>query len=393
MPTPIEICLSSLLPTVSFLPPELISLCTSLLAQSRTKASSLKAEEEIARTYACCHIACQRLGHRLALEIGKPAPPVRPQVYERLKEYLNAVLKTTTGPRTPEAKKTVDKSNVGRPARTTTATPTKDKPAAAKTTPTSLKRRAPELELEPESGPEAANIPDHVKPLIRVVCNSSQEPRAIPHVFAGLSSILHHLSTLPSAAKRRKTSHDKAPTHIADSQIPNLIIALFVVVYNRFYDEEKVVDAPIEEAAIKALREEGGVVGRVGGEQRRSEEIHWFKEAVWTSWKDMEWIDNIPTPEDGLLPLSEEAAELVRGADDGEIDDDDVLRTPKRAVKTPLRRREKHAQRDDDELGAAGLLPGLGTMFQPAVNWLSEERCEHFEKWRKEVLREGRVAS
>ena len=43
------------------LPPELVELAVSLLAQSRNKASSLKAEEEIARSYACANLACERL--------------------------------------------------------------------------------------------------------------------------------------------------------------------------------------------------------------------------------------------------------------------------------------------------------------------------------------------
>lgn len=42
------------------LPSELLELAVSLLAQSRNKASSLKPEEEIARTYACAHLACER---------------------------------------------------------------------------------------------------------------------------------------------------------------------------------------------------------------------------------------------------------------------------------------------------------------------------------------------
>ena len=54
--------LSNLIPTLNGpLPNELVALATSLLAQSRNKASSLKAEEEIARTYACANIACERL--------------------------------------------------------------------------------------------------------------------------------------------------------------------------------------------------------------------------------------------------------------------------------------------------------------------------------------------
>ena len=44
----------------SALPLELVELAASLLAQSRNKASSLRAEEEIARTYVCAHLACDR---------------------------------------------------------------------------------------------------------------------------------------------------------------------------------------------------------------------------------------------------------------------------------------------------------------------------------------------
>lgn len=53
--------LTSLVPSLTGpLPPELLERAVSLLAQSRNKASSLKAEEEIARTYVCAHLACER---------------------------------------------------------------------------------------------------------------------------------------------------------------------------------------------------------------------------------------------------------------------------------------------------------------------------------------------
>ncbi len=57
----IEQALISLIPSISGRPPtELVQLATSLLAQSRTRASSLKADEEIARNYACANLACER---------------------------------------------------------------------------------------------------------------------------------------------------------------------------------------------------------------------------------------------------------------------------------------------------------------------------------------------
>lgn len=58
---PVEQALATLLPThANELPPELLSLALSLVAQSRSYSTSLKPEEEIARPYACAEIACKR---------------------------------------------------------------------------------------------------------------------------------------------------------------------------------------------------------------------------------------------------------------------------------------------------------------------------------------------
>jgi len=60
MPSSIEHALVTLVPSLNSLPQELTSLAGSLLAQSRARATNLKPDEEIGRTYACAHIACDR---------------------------------------------------------------------------------------------------------------------------------------------------------------------------------------------------------------------------------------------------------------------------------------------------------------------------------------------
>lgn len=60
MNKPIEQALENLLPRYSdVLPPQLIELASSLVVQSRSKCS-LKADEEVARIYACANLACER---------------------------------------------------------------------------------------------------------------------------------------------------------------------------------------------------------------------------------------------------------------------------------------------------------------------------------------------
>jgi hypothetical protein len=61
MSKPIIQALTSLIPRhPGALPPELIELASSLLAQSRNKCSNLKPDEEIGRAYACANLACER---------------------------------------------------------------------------------------------------------------------------------------------------------------------------------------------------------------------------------------------------------------------------------------------------------------------------------------------
>ncbi|KAK4895603.1 hypothetical protein LTR27_006386 [Elasticomyces elasticus] len=256
--------LSSLLPTLSPLPDTLVDLATSLVAQSRARASTLKPEEEIARTYACCHIACERLGKKLGLEVGKPAPPCQPRVYTKLKTYLSSVLRTPTTPRS--AARTGNKPASGRGDASTGASAVK--PAEPNSAGRSL-RGTPSKRPAPVAGSTPS------KRLKRTAAASPTQETAPSEVAAPATN----------TAQEEEEEHDQEP------------------------DED---------------------------------------------------IDDEPTP--------------VR-----------------RPAKTPLRRKEKHAKRDsevDEDLGAAGLLPGLGTMFQPALDWLSDERRADYKLWEKDIYRE-----
>lgn len=84
--------------------------------------------------------------------------------------------------------------------------------------------------------------------------------------------------------------------------------------------------------------------------------------------------------------VAEDVPEDVEEEPEDEDDEDVDVAAVKRPAKTPLRRKEKHV--DVDDLGAAGLLPGLGTMFQPAVDWLSDDRRSDYARWKKTILRE-----
>ena len=113
----IEQNLLSLMPTHGpQLPHRLVDTARTLLTQSRQRASTLKADEEVARMYACAHIACERsvadgprspqrqlpfrhtalTHHRLKIPLDLPPiearPPIPPRVYQRLFTHLDNIL-------------------------------------------------------------------------------------------------------------------------------------------------------------------------------------------------------------------------------------------------------------------------------------------------------------
>lgn len=74
----IEQALFSLMPTYGTdLPPSLADMAGSLLAQSRHRASTLKPDEEVARLYACAHLACDR-----CLPLPMTPPHLRAHLHE-----------------------------------------------------------------------------------------------------------------------------------------------------------------------------------------------------------------------------------------------------------------------------------------------------------------------
>jgi origin recognition complex subunit 6 len=274
MSQPILLALQSLLPTLSPLPPALIDLSTSLLSQSRTRASALKPEEEIARTYACCHIACERLGKQLGLEIGRPMPPCPPKVYAKLKAFLSSTLRTPTTPTTPRRGRFVGTGS-GRAKGEEGGTPRSGKTL--------------------RSGGEEHGMPSGRK---EGLAASNGRKRKVDEVAtAG-----------PSAQEKAQSEQQPVTRHkeVADSDPQEL---------------------------------------------------------------DAEVVDN--------------------------DDNEEPTRSTKRPSKTPLRRKEKHAKRptkmdeevDEDE-SPAGLQMGLGTMFQTAVDWLSEERREEFLEWKEGMMKQ-----
>lgn len=374
----IEQALTSLLPRLNTdLQPQLTELTSSLVAQSRLKASNLTQDEEIARTYACANIACERLKTTLNLPKIEPRPPVAPRVYKKLYGHLDSALVATRPQRSPRKvqrndiqelpqapPKTPTKRKASNPTAASSAhkgrqTPSKEASLAQYRTP--AKARKSEL----QHGGRGLEIPAWIHPMIRGLCAKLEAKGAAPHVLAGVSSVL----TLPTPKMVNGESTGK-------EKIPALIAAVFILARTRLLgvttDGKEYVGLRKNILnTIRALRIDKELIAKVTsihkgkkgwegyGDVVGKDVDAWLMELSAKGWVELDWFGNIESGAGLELPewVDYDNLELDNGGDD-----------------------------DDDDEGEEAMM-GLGTMLQDRVDYLSKRKREEFKIWQESVLR------
>lgn len=469
---PVEQAIGTLVPThANDIPPELLSLALSLVAQSRSLSTSLKPEEEIARPFACAEIACKRYASneqelllvtwytdfsvqfRLTRALKLPPllghPPCPPRAYKKLYSFLDRSLSSSTA----GTKRSASGSVPGTPSRTgsTPSTPTKEsrptrtpsKAAAAtprglqntptKSTPLKRSTTRPEspstsrtprtlANFRPSGISGASVIPDApawVMNSIRTVCKtlSTPAPRTStwsrppisrtlpPHVFAGVSSILYFVSKVSSANNESGDGEELdedmlefvEPVLLAkdqdkDEDFKELVDALIVAIYFLVLARRRTPNpsastaenAPGEEArkmdkkTFSEMRQTALTsLGLPTSERRHRDDVdQWIALIMEQSWANgKEWFENIPQA--GELDGDEAyLSDLGGDEDDGGLRDG---KRPKMMGKARVSMFSKASER-------GGLLPGLGTMMQDRVDYLSDDRREDFVEWKADIM-------
>ncbi|KAN0084857.1 Origin recognition complex, subunit 6 [Elaphomyces granulatus] len=438
---PVEQALSMLLPThATELPPELLNLAQSLVAQSRSYATSLKPEEEIARPYACAEMACKRLTRTLKLPPLLGHPPCPPRVYNKLYAFLdrslardtvstrrsagNSVLTTTpvrpssiatTPTKNPSARRTP--SRVADIANTPQSTPTKStslkRVHAGGNAPLSLSRR-PLRNTHNNNRVESTNIldaPAWVMSCTRTICNTLSTPAPLtsmwsrppvsktlpPHIFTGVSSVLHfvHNETGNKFDDEHKNFVDRflSITDLTSDGYRELVIPLIVAVYfialARRRSSARTSDTDVEPSSGGNIDDGKKLDAKTFSEmrwaalssaalpptQKRHRDVvdSWIALIMNQGWtKGKEWFENIPTA----------------GADD--TVEDGIYDKPEVTGLASSKRRKvgnSHGLLPADGSPRGGLLPGLGTMMQDRVDWLSPERREDYIAWKAGIMK------
>ncbi|KAH8816237.1 origin recognition complex subunit 6-domain-containing protein [Xylogone sp. PMI_703] len=427
----VETALSNLIPRHNGpLPQELRDLTNSLLAQSRVKASSLRQEEESSRIYVCANIACERLKTSLNLPKIEPRPSLPPRIYTRLYNHFDNLLSTTsrstantprskskttstsTSTATPQSHKRNLQSTPSRKTTTVTedGSPTIKRARTMPTLHTTVPIRTPRSSLKYKTAAEkSAAVPPWIAPCVRLMCRKLHTRRAIPHVLAGVETVL----TMPTPGPRPGEDGDGDGDDEADEgrgtrmmkgkeKIPALVAAIWFFVTTRLrgtatdgkaYTRER---KAVLDVLGKQIRDDEWVLERVGGrssasatagalskegkgkgkseDQDEEKNWHgwepigpkdvdaWLLEINSSGWLTLDWFTNIEEGSAGQDLDGGGKDELLEGEEDGEGNEDGGFK-------------------DEDVLSG-----GLGTMINDRIHCLTEAKRREYAIWKEKIM-------
>ncbi|KAI9808101.1 MAG: hypothetical protein M1825_004558 [Sarcosagium campestre] len=417
MNQPISQNLTNLIPTLNAsLPTSLVDLATSLLAQSRSRASNLKPEEEIARSYACANIACERLKQQLNLPKITPLPPCPPRIYNKLYKYLDGVLPAGTKPTTKPTPTPTPKPT---PRRSSTKTDSRAKATASRSipnnnggTPSKRKRAAStssELgNLSSQVTKGRSTAPRRIKPSTAISSEAlpawiisasrnlsttfSLHPDAVPHILNAMNLILnspapHRLE--PQSPSSSSPEQPQQPARKSD-QPASLLVAVFLLVSARLSSSplDKAEYVRRMEGAIATVRERlqlqlggddsgsgnGNGNGNVDPPNARAVDV-WLEE-IDKVWKESLLQDLVSLPRAaGSRGQHEEHSAAATATYDYDTDggnDDEINGIDHNVSPT--------------ENTTNTLQSGLGTMMQARLDYTSEANRLDFLEWKDDML-------
>ncbi|KAM7219764.1 Origin recognition complex subunit 6 (ORC6) domain containing protein [Rhypophila decipiens] len=385
----IEQALLSLLPTHnSTLPQPLTELASSLLAQSRHRASTLKAEEEIARPYACAHIACDRLKITLNLPPIDPRPPIPPRIYKRLYNHLENILpssSSTPGRATPGGRATQTPSSRLRtndinesPTARKGATSAKASPLPSRGTPGKAKSLA-ELRGTPAKAvgrklTSSEALPPWMRQTVRLLCKEHGHEKIGPVIMSGMESIVAPNGVMTSDA------------WVKGNLVP-LLGAIYLLVWRGFMWPKRDIDekkyTKFRKQLVTALNKApktvvvstatGTTASSAGTPSKRKRADVDAEDASWKGWKTVttEDLDDaaMVINRHGWLELdwAKGVEDLMAQVLDGEEGEEELV---------------------DEELSIQGPLNirRPDTMLQDGYDYLSERKLKDYEVWKKGIL-------
>jgi origin recognition complex subunit 6 len=307
-----------------------------------------------------------RLKQTLNLPKIEPRPPCPPRIYSKLYTYLDRTLIVRKRGRLRNSQSTASTATKPVPSR---PTPTKASSLAPyKTTPGSASSsRKRGLRFTDAGNDVAVWIPFAA----RALCKELNAPAAVPHVLAGVTTILTQRSPFLDNCEENLLEDKK------DKQ-PALIAAVYCFVGTRMSGRETngseyVAHRTLMLRTLKRFREDEAITERV------RKKWNGKKDMEWEGWEDVgpkdvdSWLLHISSR--GWLSLDwfeniVEGSGLGPKGNPSRLEDDAALDTEASAAdgsKDPQQR-------------------GIGTMMQDRVDYLSEKKRAEYKVWKEDVM-------
>lgn len=208
-------------------------------------------------------------------------------------------------------------------------------------------------------------------------------PAAPHHIYAGVASIL-------STTRNEGEGSESA----LDIELPALIVAVYYFVTCRLSGRQiapKELSTQIN-IALEVLNEHLPIHVERDGISELSVKNHMRLVAA-RKWVDMDWFQNIRVGSGlDLARDSENPGQMqTPGLRGGEAEDQEQPQMEAETDDTgPIIPSKRRRHEDPHEGQKECLRPGLGTMMQEAVDYLSEDHRREFAEWKADILEEIR---
>lgn len=174
-----------------------------------------------------------------------------------------------------------------------------------------------------------------------------------------------------------------------DDDFKELVYAMVVGVYflvlarrrNPGPEEEADVEAQkMDKKTFVEMRQTAlNSLGLTNDRRHRDEVDQWIALTMEQGWAHgQEWFENIPYA--GQLYGEDEEGKSYQ-----DLDEEDAVLRGVRPPKPPTAGQGDHVSQSDHP-PRGGLLPGLGTMMQDRVDWLSDDRREEYVDWKADIM-------
>jgi origin recognition complex subunit 6 len=286
----------------------------------------------------------------------EPRPPCPPKIYKKLYGHFDKILISTSSRRRARS------STNSTPAK---SLPQKHAPAKEKSLEGFRSNRTPKRGLKYASNKEKGKLPKWVGPAIRKICTEFDAGKAVPHVWAGVESVLY----LP--CPKDMDGDENMQEGKMEGKLPALVAAVWFYAVTRMTGKETNKKDLFEWKKgvlriLRGLKEDEVMLAKVGDEEESWESWehvsmtnlnNWISEIIEKGWSEMDWYTNIEAGSgaSGRVDVEDE--------DEDEEDEEVMERSSKRVLRA-----------------------GLGTMMQPKFDYLSDEKRDEYAVWKEAML-------